>query len=232
MIDAGSVAILLVVAIGVLRRITTGEFPGSALRALRRTQEGARLVRFGDVLRSYVSVLFLDVTTTRVLRTCRTAKWYAHVLIFWGFIFLTISTTLAYFMKPEGTILPLGSPVKIFGNAGGALLILGAVAMFFVRFQQSGSPFHFTRADLFLMALLFTGLTGFGIEQAIYLFGRTGLITTSSYWIHMGLVTTLLVTAPYSKFIHALYKPSWIGYENLEKKVGSARKAELLASSH
>lgn len=232
LIDAGSIVIILLLIVGILRRIGIGEFPVSALSALRRTPQGAQLVRFGDVVKSYVAVLFLDVTTTRVLRTCRSAKWYAHLAIFWGFVFLLISTTLAYFMKPEGTILPLGHPVKVFGNIGGALLIVGAVTMFFVRFQQSGSPFQLTRADFFLIAILVTGLTGFGIEESIYTFGRTGSITTASYWIHIGLVTALLVTAPYSKFIHALYKPSWIGYESLEKKVDLAREAELLASSH
>lgn len=232
LIDAGAVVILLIVAIGVLRRILAGEFPGNAMRALQGTPEGARLMSTGSVLKGYLTVLFLDVTTTRVLRTCRTAKWYSHVLIFWGFVCLSIATTLAYFMKPEGTILPLDHPVKIFGNVGGALLILGAVAMFFVRFQQSGSPFNLTRGDFFLLALLLTGLTGFGIELSIYTFGRVGWITTASYWIHMGLVTTLLVTAPYSKFIHALYKPSWLVYENLGEKVLSTKEKELLASSH
>jgi len=232
LIDAGALATIILVVVGVLRRLKAGEFPIRALQVLRKTADGARLVKCGDILKSYLTVLFLDVTTTRVLRTCRTAKWLAHILIFWGFISLIISTTLAYFMKPEGTILSLTHPVKVSGNIGGALLILGAVAMFFIRYQQSGDPLSLTRADFFLLALLLTGLTGFGIELSIYTFGRVGSISTASYWIHMVLVITLLVTAPYSKFIHALYKPSWLVYDNVERKVMLTRETELLASSH
>jgi hypothetical protein len=106
-IDAGAIVAVFLIAIGVLRRLLAGEFPNSALRALRRTEKGAELIKSRHVPLSFLTVLFSDVTTIKVLRTCRTAKWLVHISIFWGFICLIISTTLAYFMKPEGTILPL-----------------------------------------------------------------------------------------------------------------------------
>lgn len=210
LIDIGAIVVVVLLIIGIVRGLQTGRFDFPRIRALA--------VGGGDLVKSFMSVLIADVGTTRVLRTCKIPKWVSHVLIFWGFVFAGIATTLAYLIKPEGAVLPLGHPVKIFGNLGGILLLIGCIAMFFVRYQQSGSPWHLNPADFFLIVLFLTTVSGFAVQQSIYTLGRNAPITAATYWTHMGIIVVLFITAPFSKFIHALYKPSWILYERLERK--------------
>ncbi len=183
------------------------------------------------LLGSILSVLLLDVGASRPLTTCGKIKWSSHVLIFWGFVFTAIATTLAFFMKPEGAVLPLDHPVKIFGNAGGVLLVVGCSAMFYARFQESGSMWHLHRSDYFLVALLLTAVTGFLIENTIYVFGRADSLTPYIYWTHMIVIASLLATAPWTKFTHAFYKPSWILFQKMtgqeEVKGGAPAPGEL-----
>lgn len=227
-IDAGGLVLLGFILILMVWRIWSGALGFPNLRAALRTNRATDTRRRSGLLSSLISVLLLDVGTSRPLRTCNRVKWSSHVLIFWGFVFDGISTTLAYFMKPEGAVLPLDHPVKLFGNVGGLLLVVGCAAMFSVRFQESGSMWDLNRSDYFLIALLLTPLSGFLVESSIYITGRDAVMTPFIYWGHLAIIVALLATAPYTKFTHAFYKPSWILYEKIG---GDPQSTALDASS-
>lgn len=214
MIDIGAILLLVFIVASMAWRISSGTlgFPRLSRRA-GVEQKGAPA--HPGILSQFVSVLLVDVGTSRPLRTCDRVKWSSHVLIFWGFIFTAIATTLAFFLKPEGAVLPLTNPVKLFGNAGGLLLVVGCAAMFYGRYQESGSMWHLHRSDYFLVALLLTTISGFVTENTIYAFGRGASVTPFVYWTHIALIVSLLATAPYTKFTHAFYKPSWILYQRI-----------------
>ncbi len=215
-IDAGGIVLLAFILTLMVWRIWSGALGFPQLRAISRTgATGGSDPRRRGLLSSLISVLLLDVGTSRPLETCSRVKRSSHVLIFWGFVFDGIATTLAYFMKPEGAVLPLDHPVKLFGNAGGILLVVGCAAMFSVRFQESGSIWDLHRSDYFLIALMLTPLSGFLVESSIYITGRDAMATPFFYWGHMAIIVALLATAPYTKFTHAFYKPSWILYERV-----------------
>ena len=78
------------------------------------------------------------------------------------------------------------------------------------------------RSDYFLLALLSTALSGFLTEDAIYSFGRGGEAVPFVYWGHIAVIVSLLATAPYTKFIHVFYKPSWILFQRLEGEAPSS----------
>lgn len=226
LIDIGAITVLAIVIVGLLAAVASGRLHlpfGRRVESVGKVGGGVRSTA-GERLAGVIRVLLLDVTTARVLNTCDRRKQAVHISIFWGFVFTAIATTLAFFMKREGDILALTHPVKIFGNIGGALLVVGCVGMFFIRYQESGSPWHLTRADFFLITLFLSAVAGFGIEQAIYTYGRTGLITTVAYWTHIVLVSMLFLTAPFSKFVHAIYKPSWILRDQLDQKIMAKRE--------
>lgn len=207
LIDAGGLVLLGYIIVVMTVRIRSGalDFPRFGKGAGNASEE-AKPGFVGQLL----SVLLVDVAASKPLVTCNRVKWSAHILIFWGFVFTAIATTLAFFMKPEGAVLPLDHPVKLFGNTGGILLVVGCSAMFYARFQESGSMWHLQRSDYFLVALFLTAATGFVTENVIYAFGRAADVTPFVYWTHMAVIVALLATAPYTKFTHALYKPSWI----------------------
>lgn len=218
LIELAAIPLTLAIIVGilVLRRSSRLDLPTLA--------SGGRSGRSGWA-RSLFSTLFVDIASSRPLVTCNRTKWIAHLLVFWGFIFTLVATILALLLKPEGSILALTHPVKMFGNIGGAMIIGGGIPMFLVRFQESGSIWSLSRSDVFLLSLIFTTLTGFAVQLSIYAYGRGGILTGSLYWVHLAFIILLLGAAPFTKFIHAIYKPSWILYTKLFETSNHSRRA-------
>jgi nitrate reductase gamma subunit len=225
LIDAASLVVLLVVITGIIYRAKRGSFnhffhwqifssPRVGKKALTPAQP-----KSSGIANSVLAVLVRDVFTTRVLATCSRTKRYSHLAIFWGFVFLAVSTTLAFITNPNNVILPLYNPVKIFGNTGGALVIAGFLGMFYVRYRERLPIWRVNRSDVFLMTLFLTVVTGFITQQTIY--SSLGAFWISgAFWIHMVLVTLLLVSAPFTKFFHALSKPVSLLYEEIDRRNG------------
>lgn len=226
LVDIGGLILAIVIVLGLVVKIRQGvlhRFYFTNLYAsMKSVLTGPReqeAPKSPGLLQSLASVVFLDALTARPLQTCNKTKRISHILVFWGFVFTGISTILAYLMNPTDEILPLTHPVKIFGNAGGILLIAGLAGMFYIRYQESGSVWKLTRADYFLVTLLLTVVTGFVTQQMVYSF-NTDLTVDVAFWIHMVFIVLLLATAPFTKFGHAVYKPVWLLYDKLNSKTG------------
>lgn len=220
LIDIGSIVVLAFVAAGVIYRIRGGSFHHFD-RWRVKTPSGIveATISSGVALRSFFVVLFRDALATTVLDTCSRLKRVSHLAIFWGFVCLAISTTLAFVTNPTNAILPLTHPVKLFGNAGGILVGVGFVMMFYVRYREQAPIWRLTRSDVFMVTLFLTIITGFVTQQAIY--SEAGPFWVSdTFWIHMVFVVVLLATAPFTKFFHALSKPIAILHEEIDGKVG------------
>lgn len=203
MIDIGAIVLLGYIVLAMAARLRSGSlvFPHFG-RLARESRHG--------VIGQLISLLLVDMGTSKPLRTCDRVKWTSHILVFWGFVFDSIATVLDDLMNHGGATLPLDHPVMLFGNSGGVLLVVGCCAMFYSRFQESGSIWDVHKSDFFLLALLLTAVTGFATENAIYSIGRSAIETAAIYWAHLAAIVTLFATAPFTKFTHALYKPAWL----------------------
>jgi nitrate reductase gamma subunit len=217
LIDAGSVILLIAIVIGV-----AGKIKGGALhhfyhwKVFPPNDDSGNSGHLGG---SIATTFVNQVLFVKVLGTCNRGKRAAHLAIFWGFVSLAISTVLAFFLNPTNLILPLYNPVKIFGNAGGILVILGFAGMFYVRYQERTGAWRITRTDLFLLTLVVTVVTGFLAQQAIYS-NLGSLWVSATFWLHMVLIVLLLGTAPWTKFFHALSKPVALLDEELDRRRG------------
>ena len=60
-------------------------------------------------------------------------RWLSHSLVMWGFVLLGVATTLNWIMDPKGYPLPMWHVVRISGNIGGFLFIIG-LAIIVVRY--------------------------------------------------------------------------------------------------
>jgi quinone-modifying oxidoreductase subunit QmoC len=134
--------------------------------------------------------------------------WRTHLLVFYGFLGLVITTTSVWigqlffnYYEPY----PLWHPVKILGNVSG-VAVTGALAVFFVRRIVDGSKAgKSTYSDwLFLSILALTVLTGYANEALRLADLRSAAYPM--YFIHLVLVFFLLVYFPYSKFAHVVYR--------------------------
>ena len=221
-VDLGSLLVLAVVVAGVLVRAREGSFRHFDrwhLLAGPSDEAGTKAPAGGQAAKGLFAVLFRDVFAASVLETCGRLKRVSHLALFWGFVLLGVSTTLAFITNPGDAVLPLTDPVKLFGNAGGALVVVGLASMFYVRYRERAPVWKLTRSDLFMLTLLLAVLTGFVTQQAVY--SDTGPFWVSgAFWVHMVFVIALLATAPFTKFFHAVSKPVSILHEELDGRLG------------
>lgn len=210
-IDIAGLVLLGVVLVGLAVRASDGmfrRFPNWRLLS----EQAAGDPPGGGSVSGFFSVLLAQVFVSSALGTCDRAKQAAHLLVFWGFVFTGVSTVLAWLTNPQDLVLDLANPVKLFGNAGGILVLVGIVLMFYVRYNEKKGAWHITRGDYFVLALLFTVVTGFVTQQAVYSYPTADMVA-ATFWVHMGLVLLLVATAPFTKFGHALFKPVWLLYD-------------------
>jgi citrate/tricarballylate utilization protein len=130
-----------------------------------------------------------------------------HSLVFWGFASDFVSTTLAYIYQDWLHELPpyaLGSAPVIFGAAGGLGLLIGCAGLIWLKARSDREPMGAGGYGLdydFLGILALTALTGL-LTLALRATPALGTLLA----LHLALVAALFITAPYGKFVHAIYR--------------------------
>jgi quinone-modifying oxidoreductase subunit QmoC len=202
--------VLLVAAIG-MWRFWTGINASVAKVYEYEIKEDAEL----EVTKSsprFIECLFwsvIDVLRHSKFRECgkATYRYYAHFMIFWGFIVLGIATlgdiVYIYGLGVEELALPLSDPVKILGNIGAAMLFFGAAWAIIARVSDEKIGYGTYFDWLFLLTIFGVAVTGIAVETLRY---AGSVAAYYAYLTHLVLVFTLLAYAPYSKFAHLLYR--------------------------
>ena len=176
--------------------------------------DGAGLGRYtgrnalGSIIPTLVLVLKHDVFGSCGVNKDRKTP---HLLVMFSFIALAITTGWAVFylyvmgMKP-GEYSSLGNPLKWLGNAGAIALIAGTLLLIRNRKAKAdkdgkdGSYFDWS----LLYLILFIGMTGLGAE--IFRIANLAVLGYTVYMIHLVLILSLFIYAPYSKLAHLFYR--------------------------
>ena len=130
-----------------------------------------------------------------------------HSLTFWGLLFDFISTMLAFVYQDFFHRLPpyaLTSAPVIFGALGGVGLIIGTGGLIWFKMRSDPEPTgaHAPGMDyVFLVTLCLTALTGM-----LTLVLRSTAAMGSLLVLHLACIAALFLTAPYGKFVHAVYR--------------------------
>ncbi|MGZ8563474.1 MAG: hypothetical protein ACXWWU_07630, partial [Candidatus Limnocylindria bacterium] len=140
-------------------------------------------------------------------------RWLVHAVTIWGFLGLLLATGLDYGLallgiKETGTPVPIWYPVRLLGTVAGIMLVYGTTVMIVDRVRGTNrSVARSAPADWTLLALLWiTGVTGFGLELALYLPEPPAW----GYWVfllHVAIAMELVLLAPFMKLAHAVYRP-------------------------
>jgi nitrate reductase gamma subunit len=154
----------------------------------------------------FVDTLASDVFYQKSMADCSRIWWVGHLCMFWGFVGLAATTTLDEIINPSAAPLPLISPVRILGNFTGAIFLFGVTLSLVRRAFVSSVRKNSRIGDAIFLGLLFlVGVSGFVTE---YLSDLNMVFPDSlSYYFHIILVTALLATAPFTKFVHAIGRP-------------------------
>ena len=155
-------------------------------------------------------------------------RWLLHAVTVWGFLGLMAATALDYGLaltgiKETGTPVPLWYPVRLLGTVAGFLLVYGSTALIVDRYRTANrSVKRSTTADWTLLGLLWvTGVTGFGLELALYLPSAP----TWGYWVflvHVAVALELVLLAPFMKLAHAIYRPVALFFVGLARPAGGS----------
>lgn len=141
-------------------------------------------------------------------------RWYLsrrflHLAIMWGFLGLWGATGLDFLFKTPGSFVPLWYPARLLGTASGLLLLYGtSVAILFRLTKKGGSAFaHTFLSDWLLLGLLWiVTASGFAVEIAAYQAGGP-IWGYAAFLLHVVTAMELLILMPFTKFVHAIYRP-------------------------
>jgi len=132
---------------------------------------------------------------------------FYHSLTFWGLLSDLVSTTLAFIYQDFFHILPpysLTSGPVIFGTLGGAALLIGTGGLIYFKLQSDRAPAEGAAVGMdyvFLVTLGLTALTGM-----LTLILRATSAMGSILVLHLACIAALFLSAPYGKFVHAVYR--------------------------
>jgi quinone-modifying oxidoreductase subunit QmoC len=168
------------------------------------TQEGCP----NDLVAVAVATL-REIFTHAKFRQCESSsrRFWAHICIFYGFVGMFLATSLAFLLFIVGAESPFSilHPVKILGNGGGAVFLVGWAVAYLDRLsQRKDAPLSAYADWLFVGVIGATVITGF-LSQGLRI-ANTAALAYPMYYLHLVLVFFLLVYLPYSKFAHLLYR--------------------------
>jgi quinone-modifying oxidoreductase, subunit QmoC len=169
----------------------------------------------------------------------RRSRQWTHLLAFYGFLALFITTVWAVIDLYVNPMLGIASaypfdlthPMKFVANAGAVLLIVGSGKAIWDRSRGNGTEVSTAFDWSFAWLLLAIGVTGVVIEILRFAMQPdAGALETTAYalyFIHLVLVFGLLVYLPYSKFAHVLYRTVAVVYA---EHTGRTRNGRLVAA--
>jgi quinone-modifying oxidoreductase subunit QmoC len=177
------------------------------MRFWKKMGEGT--VRKGSFLANLWPVV-LDILGHKTFGSCEkvaTRRW-AHLALFWGFVGAAVTSALliwAIYIAGMEMPLPLGNPIKLLGNLSAVLLVVGGVLLFVSRFATHRSLIKTSAFDFFFLGVVALVIaTGVIVEAARFVMPANA--AAFIYTVHLGVVLTLFLTFPYSKFAHMLYR--------------------------
>ena len=132
---------------------------------------------------------------------------FYHSLTFWGLASDFVSTTLAFIYQDFLHILPpyaLFSAPVVFGTIGGVALLLGTGGLIYFKWKSDREPAAAGASGMdyvFLVTLGLTALTGL-----VTLILRETSAMGTLLVLHLACIAALFISAPYGKFVHAVYR--------------------------
>jgi quinone-modifying oxidoreductase subunit QmoC len=170
---------------------------------------GASARRHGSFARHLVPTL-LEIAAHSRFATCSGSpgRRWGHFLLLWGFAGAAAASgfLVVYLYGFDAYPLPLDHWVKWLGNLSALALVAGGIMLYLNRLErddrQVGDTTAFDRFFLWtVIAVIATG-----VLTEVFRFVAPPVVACLVYVAHLGVVLTLFITFPYSKFAHVLYR--------------------------
>lgn len=144
----------------------------------------------------------------------------AHLLVFFSFIGLAITTTLAvfhlYILKQESPY-PLYYPLKIIGNISAIGLLVGITLVTNNRLKNAAKAGKGSYFDwLFIVVIYVIAVTG--ILAQLTRLADIAPVAYFMYFVHLVFVFFLFAYAPFSKMAHMVYRTTAMVFARQAKR--------------
>jgi nitrate reductase gamma subunit len=127
--------------------------------------------------------------------------------LFWGFVGLSIATTVDFVLGLGKTPLYPFPPQRVLGLVAG-VAFTGAGGYYLLKRLRKNER-HVRSSHLsdwiFVTLILLAGVSG--LLLTLFLYVSSAPLAYSLYALHLVVVFDLLVLAPFTKFAHAVYRP-------------------------
>ncbi len=165
--------------------------------------------RSGSFLKHLMPVL-AEIATHKRFASCEAARprRFGHLFLLWGFIGAAITSGLlvvALYGFHTELPLPMEHPFKILGNVSGVLLVVGGVLLVRNRLIDGERAGTSTAFDTFFLTVVLAVIAT-GVLSEVGRFAFPAELACALYVVHLGVVLSLFLTFPYSKFAHLLYR--------------------------
>ncbi len=155
-----------------------------------------------EAVKLLIKILVKEILwQSRYLKCENKNRFYAHMALFWGFLLLFAATGIDYIAgtRQQAAI--------VLGVIGGIAVMYGSI--YFIYKRLEGKEEYTLYNDFtdwaFLWLIFLAGLTGFLID--LFLMAGIATATYAAFVAHLVVVFDLIVTAPFTKFAHAGYRP-------------------------
>lgn len=129
----------------------------------------------------------------------------AHILVFYGFVFLLFVTAYAVFAAISGRYpLKLTNPFKIAGNIASIMLFTGLGIMIYKRFKRAPGFEKSGYSDWLLLISMFLLTLSGSLVQFLRFSNWNGAYYL--YFFHLVCVWFVIIYLPYTKFGHLIYR--------------------------
>jgi heterodisulfide reductase subunit C len=164
-------------------------------------------------------------------------RYIAHMAIFWGFVFMGVSTSIIFIIDVILFYNLLGPTThtiidreifkfigKILGVLGGIFLIYGTgyyIIKRLIKDDEYSKSSHFSDW-IFLLLSFFLGVTGFIINLFIFILPEMLILAYILYAVHIILAFLLIITATFTKFVHMEYRLLAIWFNEYQKLINAS----------
>jgi len=149
-------------------------------------------------------------------------RWLMHGLMLYGFTGLLVADILMQILNPTRADLALTDPLKILPLACGAAVLTGVLYVLF-RYKTDeyiDNGVTLGRDFLFVNLLLHVAASGF-MTMLINRSASHGYVMPI-YLYHLGAVTLLLATAPFTRFMHVWIAPTMVALTRLTAAIAES----------
>jgi len=170
---------------------------------------GRGVQREGSFVSGLIGVL-TDVALHRSFGKCeaKPSRRTGHFLVLWGFAGAAITSALlivAIYIQKLPMPLPLMHPYKLLGNISAIALLIGGAQLLINRYGNGRRLISSNAFDNFFLVLVAV-VIGTGVITESVRLAELPLAAFVIYTLHLGVVMTLFLTFPYSKFAHMVYR--------------------------